>query len=368
MTFFTPETGWLAFREQVRRTPADLERLSIATAEARAGGRISVVDKTRLPPSGDPHDYMSQAPYWWPDPAKADGLPYVQRDGEVNPEFYGTDRDRLETFRERVGCLILHAHVTGDDSSARAAGRFLRGWFLDADTRMNPHLRFAQGIPGRCDGRGIGIIDTTFFCFLIDEIGRLGFNAEWTPADLAGVKGWFSAYLDWLLESKAGGDEAKEHNNHGTWYDAQVVTFALFCGREDVARRVLLTTARERLAVQIAVDGSQPHELKRTLSLSYCTFNLIGFAVLAQAGRALGIEPGAGFKNAVVWMLPYFRGEKAWGWKQIKPFQRATAVYLLARAGEATDDETLAAEARSLAAHAWEPVSFWGASVRGRKD
>jgi len=47
----------------------------------------SVTNKTMTPPSGDKHDYMSQAPYWWPDAARPGGLPYVRRDGERNPEL-----------------------------------------------------------------------------------------------------------------------------------------------------------------------------------------------------------------------------------------------------------------------------------------
>src|SRR4051794_15482581 len=47
---------------------------------------LSVTDKQSTPPSGDKHDYMSLAPYWWPDPKSANGLPYIRRDGERNPE------------------------------------------------------------------------------------------------------------------------------------------------------------------------------------------------------------------------------------------------------------------------------------------
>src|SRR4051812_2456434 len=36
----------------------------------------SVMEKSLTPPSGSKHDYMSMAPYFWPDPTKADGLPY----------------------------------------------------------------------------------------------------------------------------------------------------------------------------------------------------------------------------------------------------------------------------------------------------
>src|SRR5438094_735275 len=48
---------------------------------------ITVTSKTFLAPSGDKHDYLSLAPYWWPDPAKPDGKPYVRKDGERNPEI-----------------------------------------------------------------------------------------------------------------------------------------------------------------------------------------------------------------------------------------------------------------------------------------
>ena len=36
---------------------------------------LSVMMKEKTPASGDKHDYMSQARYFWPDPAKPDGLP-----------------------------------------------------------------------------------------------------------------------------------------------------------------------------------------------------------------------------------------------------------------------------------------------------
>jgi len=56
-------------------------------------GPFSVVDKKRTPPSGDKHDYLSGGPYWWPDPEKPDGLPYIRRDGERNPEMRGDNVD-----------------------------------------------------------------------------------------------------------------------------------------------------------------------------------------------------------------------------------------------------------------------------------
>ena len=79
---------------------------------------------------------------------------------------------------------------------ARRAGKLLRAWFLDAETRMNPHLRFTQIRPGVHSGTGSGIIDTTSLVFLADAISHLPFNDDWTSQHLAGVKDWFAQYLD----------------------------------------------------------------------------------------------------------------------------------------------------------------------------
>jgi hypothetical protein len=61
--------------------------------KALAAGPFSVVNKTVMPPSGDKHDFYNYGPYWWPDSTKPDGLPYIRRDGEVNPE---TQSDKFD--------------------------------------------------------------------------------------------------------------------------------------------------------------------------------------------------------------------------------------------------------------------------------
>src|SRR5260370_7410555 len=61
---------------------AELERRAAALLDLEPP---TVVRKHTLPPSGDIHDYLSIAPYWWPNPDTADGLPWVQHDGHTNP-------------------------------------------------------------------------------------------------------------------------------------------------------------------------------------------------------------------------------------------------------------------------------------------
>ncbi len=325
--------------------------------------RLCVVDKALRPSSGDVHDYVSSGPYWWPDLERADGLPYVRRDGEVNPASAG-DRTALESFQSAVTTLILLSELDGSLSASRQSARLLRGWFLDPETKMKPHLRFAQGIPGLCEGRGIGLIDTWGLCFLVDAISHLEFGDIWTEQCLAEVRAWFSSYLDWMLESPEGKQECAESNNHGTWYDAQIVCFATFCGRDEIAERQIEQFTRDRIGNQIQADGSQPHELARTLSQTYCTFNLLGFACLARAGRRLDLwswtSPNGGqLSKAVRWMLPYFFGEHRWEWPQITPFVSARAALLLNLAAEGTGDPAFADASLRLSAHPWERISPW---------
>ena len=123
---------------------------------------------------------------------------------------------------------------------------------------MNPHLRFGQGIAGICDGRGIGIIDTREFNRITESTALLQGSAAWTEQDQRGLREWCQKYLAWLLESDLGKDEQREPNNHGTWYDLQVVVLALFAGQEAVARRVLEGVADRRIAAQVQPDGRQP--------------------------------------------------------------------------------------------------------------
>ncbi len=354
-----------ALREALVAQPGFREQLRQAADRAAAIPRLTVVDKTTRPYSGEAHDYLSFGPYWWPDPAQPDGLPYLRRDGETNP-VSGGDRPLLEKLQAAVAVLAVMSRVENSAHYARQAVRLLRGWFLDPNTRMNPHLCFAQGIPGICEGRGIGIIDTWGLCFLVEDIGLLEGSAEWTNEDLAGVKAWFSAYLDWLVESPEGRQECAEANNHGTWYDAQIVCFALFCGREEIARRQIDKFTRLRIEHHFQADGSQPHELHRTLSLTYGTFNLLGFACVARAGDRLGLDlwnwespSGGNILQGVRWMLPYYLGEKSWTWPQIAPFRTARAALLLGLVARSRADTAFADAMHSVSRHPWDGVSVW---------
>ncbi|HEY3395449.1 MAG TPA: alginate lyase family protein [Lacipirellulaceae bacterium] len=305
-----------------------LEQLKRDADAALDAGPFSVVNKDVLPPSGNKHDYLSLAPYWWPDPKSPTGLPYIRRDGERNPEIYKI-RNRLDLgeFADAVDALALAWYFTGDKRYADRAALLVRTWFHDPATRMNPNLRFGQGIPGINTGRGVGLIETRMFSRVVDSVGLIESSASWTEADRRGMQQWFAAFLNWMLESENGREEAAAKNNHGTYYDVQIASFALFLDKRDLAAKVLREAGQKRIAVQVAPDGRQPLELARTKAWSYSVGNLAGLMTLARLAEHVDVdlwnfksEGGASIRAALDFLAPFATQERTWTYQQINGF------------------------------------------------
>ena len=150
----------------------------------KEGKLYSVMNKKQLPPSGDKHDYMSTGPYWWPDPTKPDGLPYIRKDGLRNPTYYDiSDTKEIDRMRDDTESLALAYYFTKADKYAKYASKLIHTWFLDAATLQNPNLNFGQGIPGINTGRGIGIIETRGLFQVIDAAILLQESKSWSKED-----------------------------------------------------------------------------------------------------------------------------------------------------------------------------------------
>jgi hypothetical protein len=335
-----------------------LDKLDREAQQLTHASAPSVTTKQVTPPSGDKHDYMSQAPYFWPDPSKPNGLPYIRRDGERNPEINKiSDHQSMDQMATGVGTLALAYYLKGNEAYAAHARRMLLAWFLEPATRMNPNLEYAQGIPGINTGRGIGLIETRGLARVVDAVGLLAGSKAWTEADQRGVEDWFSRFLKWMLESKNGRDEAASKNNHGTFYDVQVVSYALFTGNQGLAVRVLQEAKQKRIAVQVEPDGRQPLELERTRSWSYSIMNLEGLMQLALLGRQAGVDlwnfqssDGRGIRKALDFLVPVALGERKWSDQQLGELQPQALVPNLRLASIEYHDAQYAAIASRLAA------------------
>lgn len=289
----------------------------------------SVTFNERTPPSGEIRDYYSTGPYWWPNPDTPDGLPYIRRDGEFNPERDRvSDRQSLHDMVQDVRVLSFAFSVSGDEAYAEHAAKLLRVWFLDTETGMRPNLNHAQAIPGKTDGRGTGIIDAHPFAELFDAVLLLRNSTAWADDAHAQLVQWFQEYGEWLATSPNAMDEKAAINNHGTAYDLQMLAIHLFTGQTDAAKALVNGVTKQRLDEQIEANGEQPHELKRSRGWSYSTENLEHFFKIALMARILEIDlfhyrgkDEAGLQVALDLVFPYTCTPDDWPYRQTTEWQ-----------------------------------------------
>ena len=300
----------------------------IKAADAALGYKpVSVMEKKNNPPSGDKHDYMSLAPYFWPNPETKDGLPYIRKDGQINPEVNEyKDKEYLPQLCSILETLGLAYYFTNDERYASHASKLINVWFLDAATKMNPNLNFGQAVKGENDGRGAGLIDTRHLIKVVDAVSFMGNSSAWTPTQDQQLKNWFADFLNWMQTSKNGTAELKATNNHGIWYDAQRLSFALYTNNNKVVNEVI-ESAKKRIASQMNPDGFFPAELARTTSLHYSLFVVEAFIKVAQLSKAAGddfwnytAKNGNSLQKACDVLMPYLLKQKQWTGEQIKPF------------------------------------------------
>jgi hypothetical protein len=327
---------------------AALAALTRRARGALTAGPWSVMDKPQTPPSGDKHDFLSQSPYAWPNPATPDGLPYVLKDGQHNPEA-----DRIPDAKDLALAwvyardLALAWFFTGDDRYAARAELFVRTWFLAPATRMNPNLRYAQLRPGSADLNPGGPIQTTDLGWLLDGVAVLDSGAPgWTAADGRGMHDWLGQFLTWLTTSEQGQAARRQPNNQGSWYDTEVAALDVALDQPDLARQVVETAKTTRIAAQIAAGGRQPQELRRTKSWDYSVYNGRALCRLAEIGRHVGIDlwgyaapDGGSLTEAIDFLLPAAtQGAGAWPGEQLTAFDRGAARDLAHAAAEEGHD------------------------------
>ncbi|KAJ7846716.1 chondroitin AC/alginate lyase [Mycena olivaceomarginata] len=281
---------------------AGAEATIVAWAEEMAShGPWSVTSKPVVAPSGDKHDYMSWAPYEWADCSKTKNTTalslsdeskecdFVFRDGQVNPErFIIQDFQSFFNLSDAVLYNSIAAVLQNKPSSkySQNVANFVKTWFLNTDTAMNPNLNFAQMNrgPGGQTGAYTGVLDLRGFAKIASGILilRSSKNTDWT-ADLdSQMIAWCNKYIDWLQTAPTAQQAAHATNNHGTIYVNQLAALKLIV--KDTAGAVNWTQGYFNGFFQHQVNstGDQPEEASRTHPYHYRNFNIAGMITNAR--------------------------------------------------------------------------------------
>jgi beta-galactosidase len=297
----------------------DRGRILQAAAAALEAAPVTITSARAKLSQGGPNDFYSNGDYWWPDPSKPDGLPYIKRDGESNPGNFMEHRVAMRKLRDAVAALGAAYKLTGDDRYAAKAVEFLRVFFLDPATRMNPSLQFAQAVPGVSAGRGTGIIDGLHLVEIPLAVEAMENSGAFPPEVLEGVKDWFGALAQWMATSNNGQEEAAAQNNHAVAFYLQMAVFSEFAGDE-----VHLAECRREFKTvfvpeQMAEDGSFPKELARTKPYGYSIFQLDNMATLCQVLSrpddnlwTFTLADGRGIQKAMAYLYPFLADKSKW--------------------------------------------------------
>jgi hypothetical protein len=297
----------------------DRERIMKAATSALGLKPVSITTTPAKLSEGGLNDFYSNGDYWWPDPAKPNGLPYIKRDGETNPENFVTHRMAVKALRDSVAALAAAYKITGEDKYVTKAAELLKVFFLDAKTRMNPSLNFAQAVPGVSPGRGIGIIDTLHIIEIPAAVKAME-KSKAFPAEMARtIRQWFRELADWMTTSKNGNEEANAKNNHAVAFHLQLAVFADFIG--DQEKLALCRTKFKEVFVgkQMAEDGGFPLELARTKPYGYSIFQLDNMTLLCQVLSTpednlwtFETKDGKSIGKAIEYLYPFLADKSKW--------------------------------------------------------
>jgi hypothetical protein len=294
----------------------------LKAAQAYATLPIRTLTSFPAPDSpGGPHDFYSQADYFWPNPANPSG-PYINRDGQSNPRNFNEHRKAMVALSVQMPALTAAWVLTGRASYGQRACEYLRAWFLAPETKMNPNLQYAQGVKGVSTGRSYGIIDTLHLV----EVARAASvvaPALMPAAEQTALKAWFAAYLAWLKTSTFGMTERDAKNNHAVCWALQASEFARLCDDANTRAEIRKQYKEVFLPKQMGPDGSFPLELARTKPYSYSIFNFDVMAMLCQslsdAGEdlfAFALADGRGICRAAAFLAPYLRDKSTWPYRK----------------------------------------------------
>ena len=293
--------------------------LNTTTEKVDKSQLYSITDVRCERSPGSANEFYSEGDYWWPNSETNSGLPYCQRDGLSNPDNFNAHRKLLIRMSLHVAELTLSFEKSGKRKYALLSEQILYHWFLNPSTRMLPHMKYAQAVPGVCSGRGVGIIDTLHLVEAVFCVIRLYKQNAISYEIFSGLKRWFEQYLEWMQVHEYGISEKAHKNNHATCWYLQAAAFALLIDNQKVLEMCRNDFKNILLPNQMAPDGSFQYELRRTKPYCYSIFNLEVMTALCQLLSTpqdnlfkYQTPEGTSLKSGIDFLYPYLKNKNDW--------------------------------------------------------
>ncbi|KAJ7201130.1 chondroitin AC/alginate lyase [Mycena pura] len=356
-----------------------------------SSGPWSVTNKPILAPSGDKKDYMSWAPYWWPNCSSVGNkteltpeqiwttCPYHQEDGQFNPDRLTIDD--IGAFFNLSDAVLYNAlaHSFENKSSSVYSQRivkFVDAWFLDNTTGMNPNLNYAQmqrGPTGQV-GTHTGVLDLKGMTKVVSGILVLRKQncTDWTPDLDAQMISWAEEYINWLETNKLGIDECASTNNHGSFCFNQLASIKLLVNDIPGAVNASNTYFNGIYKGQINSTGDQPLEASRTHPYHYRNYNLGAMITNARILKYadptsdpwhLPTKAGRTIKDALDMTMTVDPNASGEGYAVAEIFPNMAAV--AATYGDA-DGKYVAFLQKSFPDYAWDADFLWDQPLVGQ--
>jgi len=274
--------------------------------ELSTEGPWSVMNKSVTPPSGTKHDYLSYAPYFWPDCSKVGNTtqltpeqiwvtcPYVNRDGQFNPDVRVLAND-IGNFGDMSDAIMYNAlawFINGNTSYVNNIVTWINVWFLNPDTAMNPNLNYAQmerGPTGQI-GTHTGLLDFKPMAKIASGVLllRAAKAPGWTSDIDTAFVGWLKQYLPWVTTNKIALQERASLNNHGSYYFNQLAAIQIMVGDLAGANQTVHDYFSGIYMGQVDANGEQPFEAARTHPYHYRCYNIAAMMTNARLAAYVG--------------------------------------------------------------------------------
>ncbi|KAH9046601.1 chondroitin AC/alginate lyase [Lactarius hengduanensis] len=255
-----------------------------ADSLAAQGPWSVTTSKAFLAPSNNTHDYLSWAPYWWPNCSGVGNTteltpqqiwvtcPYVPRDGEFNPDFRTVNNTGAFTaMSDAIFSNALAWAVNGSSVYSANVANWINTWFLAPDTYMNPNLNYAQVVrgPGANTGTHTGVLDLKCMTKVVNAVLvlRAGKAPEWTDTIDTGLVNWTTTYIGWLTSNKIALEEAAFSKVRRFFAHCQncILTSPLMSGSN---HGTFYYNQLAALQILVLASGEQPFEAERTRPVS----------------------------------------------------------------------------------------------------